>query len=173
MDLWKDALWRQFGAAIDTLDDALRVCPDSLWRGGLWSKQSEFWYVAYHTLFWLDLYLFGSEEGFTPPEPFTLSELEEGVLPERPYTKDELRSYLVRTRQTCQTMLEAMTEETARRPVTFPWARGAAISMFELHLYNMRHVQEHAAQLNLFLGQHGQDGDSDWNARARDVQSAG
>ena len=28
------------------------------------------------------------------------------------------------------------------------------MSYFELLLYTLRHVQEHAAQLNLFLGQH-------------------
>src|SRR5690242_15065334 len=33
--------------------------------------------------------------------------------------------------------------------------KGQAVSFLELQLYNMRHVQEHAAQLNLFLGQHG------------------
>ena len=29
------------------------------------------------------------------------------------------------------------------------------MSFLELQLYTMRHVQEHAAQLSLFLGQHG------------------
>jgi len=34
-------------------------------------------------------------------------------------------------------------------------------------LYNMRHVQEHAAQLNLFLGQNASEGASDWVPRAK------
>ncbi len=29
------------------------------------------------------------------------------------------------------------------------------MSFFELQLYTLRHVQEHAAQLSMFLGQHG------------------
>ena len=33
---------------------------------------AEFWYVVYHALFWLDLYLSGAVEGFAPPAPFTL-----------------------------------------------------------------------------------------------------
>ena len=33
-------------------------------------------------------------------------------------------------------------------------------------MYNMRHVQEHAAQLNLFLGQNGILGASDWVSKA-------
>jgi hypothetical protein len=70
---WKTIIWQQFGAAIDMLDNALRACPDGLWRERLWNDRSpqpefsEFWYVVYHTLFWLDFYLSDSVEGFAPP----------------------------------------------------------------------------------------------------------
>jgi hypothetical protein len=53
-------------------------------------------------------------------------------------------------------------DERARQAVEYPWAQGQAVSFLELQLYNMRHVQEHAAQLNLFLGQNGISGASDW-----------
>ena len=33
----RTALWRQFGAAIDMLENALVACPASLWRERLWS----------------------------------------------------------------------------------------------------------------------------------------
>jgi hypothetical protein len=177
---WRTILWQQFGAAIDTLDNALVACPDSLWRWRLWRVPSsdhplppelaEFWYLAYHTLFWLDLYLSGSAEGFAPPAPFTLEELDPaGVVPERHYTKEELRGYLAYARQKCRTTFETMTEEQARQPVNFPWGKGWPISYVELLLYNMRHVQEHAAQLNLLLGQHGiPDDQIGWVARAKE-----
>ncbi|HCI80283.1 MAG TPA: DinB family protein, partial [Ktedonobacter sp.] len=29
--LWKTALWQQFGATIDMLENALLACPDTLW----------------------------------------------------------------------------------------------------------------------------------------------
>jgi hypothetical protein len=137
------------------LDNALRACPDALWSGRLWSEQraefSEFWYVAYHTLFWLDLYLSGAVEGFTPPAPFTLDELDPaGLLPERVYTRDELRTYLAHSRLKCHTTLAALTDERARQRCGFTWGE---VSFAELLLDNMRHVQEHAAQLNMFLGQ--------------------
>jgi len=44
--------------------------------------------VAYHTLFWLELYLYGSEEGFTPPAPFALIEMERGAVPNRPIRRN-------------------------------------------------------------------------------------
>ena len=82
-----EMLWRQFGAAIDMLNEALRDCPDELWEKRLWEDQpdqwvaagfSTFWYLGCHTLFWLDLYLTGAEEGFAPPEPFDLVEMDVG-----------------------------------------------------------------------------------------------
>ncbi len=177
--LWKTALWLQFGAAIDMLENALVACPAPLWNQRLWrapldhplpSEFAEFWYITYHTLFWLDLYLSGSrEEEFAPPAPFTLAELDPaGALPERPYTKEELHAYLAYARQKCHTTLVALTDEQARQPFEFPWAKGQPISFLGLQLYNMRHVQEHAAQLSLFLGQHAIPDDAlDWVARAK------
>jgi len=41
------------------------------------------------------------------------------------------------------------------------------MSFLELLLYTMRHMQEHAAQLNMFLGQNASDGASDWVSRAK------
>lgn len=154
---WRASIWPQFGATIDMLENAMRACPDQLWGERLWSDRSEqpefseFWYVAYHTLFWLDLYLTGSVEGFAPPAPFTLDELDPaGLLPEQPYTKDELVTYLDHGRKKCRATIEALTDEQARQRCEFSWGE---VSFAELLLYTMRHVQEHAAQLNLFLGQ--------------------
>ena len=177
-NLWRVSVWKQFGAAIDTLDDALAACPDVLWRQPVWpaepptpSARSEFWYVTYHTLFWLDLYLFGSEEGFTPPAPFALTEQDDadGPLPEQVYTRDELRGYLASLRAKCRTTFETMTDEQARQPVDFGWMReGEVVSYAELQLYSMRHVQGHAAQLSLLLSHHGAGLEDDWRTRAQD-----
>ncbi len=160
----KTMIWQQFGAAIDMLDDAITACPDQLWTAAVWddpddARYGQFWFVAYHTLFWLDLYLTGSMEGFTPPAPFI-----RGSLPENPYTKAQVRSYLLQCRQRCQAVMEGLTDEQASRVGTFEWMKP---TFLELQLYCMRHVQEHAAQLNLLLGQHGVTG-QDWIAQARD-----
>jgi hypothetical protein len=146
---WRKILWHQFGAAIDMLENAVDACPDELW--GDRSRRPEFWYTVYHTLFFLDLYLSESVEGFAPPEPFTLDELDPaGVMPERVYTKDELRAYLEHGRAKCRAVIEAMTEERARRRCRFGRLEA---SVAEMMLDNMRHVQHHTAQLNLILRQ--------------------
>jgi hypothetical protein len=152
-------LWRQFGAAIDTLGDALRSCPDNLWEKQLWQDQrdqwvasgfSSFWYLAYHALFCLDLYLTGAEEGFMPPEPFDLVEMVDGEVLPRTYGRNELLDYLQHCRQKCHETIEAMSTEQANQLCHFPWGE---IPFAELQLYSLRHVQEHAAQLHLFIGQ--------------------
>lgn len=142
-------IWNQFGAAIDTLGNAMEACPDELWADR--SKQHEFWYMVYHTLFWLDYYLSESREDFAPPAPFTMSELDPaGVLPERPYTKEELGSYLKHGRDKCRAVVESLTDEHISRRARFG---RVDLSFAELLLYNMRHAQHHAAQLNLLLRQ--------------------
>ncbi|GHO51723.1 DinB family protein [Ktedonobacter robiniae] len=183
----RTALWWQFGAAIDMLENALVACPASLWKERLWSAPSDhslppwlppefahFWYIVYHTLFWLDLYLSGfREEDFAPPAPFIWTEGNPAVSPEQPYTKEELLVYLVQIRQKCQTTIADLSDEKAHQQVDYPWADGKLVSYLELLLYTMRHVQEHAAQLSLFLGQHGiPDEALDSVARAKDAPSS-
>lgn len=142
-------VWNQFGAAIDMLENALEQCPDALW--GDRTQEPEFWYVVYHALFFLDLYLSDTMEGFAPPAPFTMCEMDPaGVLPDRVYSKDELRSYLEHGRAKCRAAIRALTDESMREPRRFGSIEG---SVLELLLYNMRHVQHHVGQLNLILRQ--------------------
>jgi hypothetical protein len=162
-EVWRGIVWRQFGAALEMLENAVRACPDELW--GDRRRRPEFWYVAYHALFYLDLYLSGSAEGFAPPEPFTLDELDPaGRMPERVYTKAELLDYLGHCRAKCRATVGALTGESARERRVFAWVEMDAA---ELLLYNLRHVQHHAAQLNLLLRQATGEAPR-WVAAARD-----
>lgn len=160
----KTSLWLQFGAAIDTLDDNIGLCPASLWTAAVWpdeedERYGQFWYVATHTLVWLDLFLTGSGEGFAPPAPFV-----RGRLPDTPYTQDQVRAYLQACRHKCRATIEGLTDERAQQLCPFPWFKP---TFLELQLYCMRHVMEHAAQLGYFLGQQGVVG-MDWVSQARE-----
>ena len=162
---WKGIVWHQFGAAIDMLENAILACPDDVWRDR--SRRPEFWHVAYRTLFFLDLYLSGSVDGFAPPAPFTLAELDPARgLPERPFTKHEVQGYLQHGREKCRTTVRGLTDDRAADLCRFPWGE---IRFAELLLYNMRHVQHHAAQLNLILRQT-TDSAPDWVSEAEAVQ---
>jgi hypothetical protein len=154
--LWKETLWHQFGAAIETLQNALDACPEELWQAPLWrasggqSGFDEFWYNAYHAIFWLDYYCADSADGFTVPPPFTLSEFEGGALPERVYTKQELLTYLEYARHKCLAKIDNLAGVNELQRLRENWR---VKTVAELLLYNLRHVQEHAAQLNMLLGQ--------------------
>ncbi len=174
-NLWRIPLWRQLGAAIDMLENALLACPSTLWQEHLWGDPSSgygtFWSITHHTLFSLDFNLTGSLEGFTPPTPFTVDKLgaPERIPPEQPYTREELHAYLVQLRQRCQTTLLSLSDEQAHFQAVFRWLGEEPMSFWELQLLNLRHVQEHVAQLSLFLGQHGiSDEAVDWVPRAAD-----
>ncbi len=161
---WSTAIWQQFGAAINMLENDVRACPEQLWREAIYSdptgapEYSQFWFIVFHTLKWLDIYLSAIEPGYEIPAPFL-----SGALPEKPYTKDQLGAYLLHCREKCRVTFETLTDEKALQNCTLP--SGEAVSFVELQLYSMRHVQEHVAQLNLHLG-HKLDSAPDWVSRA-------
>lgn len=142
----KDALWKQFGASIDMLENAILLCSDDLWN-----NERKFWYNAYHCLFWLDYYLTLKPEQFCPPEGHTLSEFDpSGAMPNKVYSKEELLIYLQYNREKLHNLIANMTDEN----VNNRWINDYKnYSIIEILLYNMRHVQHHAAQLNLILRQ--------------------
>lgn len=144
--IFKDVMYSQFGASIDMLKNAIQLCPDAKW-----DTENKFWYTAYHTLFFLDYYLTLEPIHFVPPPPFTLSEFED-EMPDRVYSKAELLTYLTFCKAKLKELMLAMTDEVAQST----WineSKTMSYSVAEILLYNMRHVQHHAGQLNLILRQ--------------------
>lgn len=155
----KEILWKQFGASIDMLENSIKACPDKLW-----SSDSKFWYIGYHTLFFLDYYLSDDPDNFLPPQPFTLSEFnEDGEMPERVYSKEELLSYLGFCRKKCHDLIANLNNESSAKRFINKYRN---YSITEILIYNMRHVQHHAAQLNLLLRQNS-DFVPDWVSRTK------
>ncbi len=142
--LLKQSLWNQFGASLDMLENAIRLCPQEYW-----DTEKQFWYNAYHCLFFTDYYLTLEPGTFSPPAPFSLSEFED-VMPERTYTQAELLTYVNYCRRKCHDLISGLTAEIAASH----WINQSGkkdYPLVELIIYNMRHVQHHAAQLNLIL----------------------
>jgi hypothetical protein len=188
----KSALNRKFAAVLDQYDRALRDCPADLWESSLWAVKrhhfgvwparrvdqkpssarsreallpvySAFWNVAYHALFHVDFYLSGATiRGFTPPPPFREDEHRAGVVPSRPYTRAELHHYVAYNRDRARAIIDQLSERDATRVV----AR-AGVPFEEFLLGTLLHTQEHAAQLLLFLGQHGVEPPGGPEAEAR------
>jgi uncharacterized damage-inducible protein DinB len=101
---------------------------------------------------------------FSPPPPFKLSEFED-EMPDRVYSKQELLNYLQSNRDKCHKLISGLTEEK----FSDRWINVSGTmnySVLEILLYNMRHVQHHAAQLNLLLRQTINDA-PDWVSQAK------
>jgi hypothetical protein len=148
-ETFRKILWQQFGAAIQMLENAMHDCPDEVWGDQI--NFFEFWYITYHTLFWLDFGLSESPIGFAPPAPFGLEEFDPaGVLPNRVYSKAELQTYLEHGREKTRSAILGLTDEKARARFQY---FSTNFSILELMLDHMRHVQHHTAQLNLLLRQ--------------------
>ena len=107
----REILWGQFGGAIDMLENAMRACPDSLWSDR--ARKPEFWYLAYHTLFFLDLYLHDTGR-VRPAAAVHADELDpSGSRPIASYGKAELLSYLNTADTSRARVSQALNAETA------------------------------------------------------------
>jgi len=154
IDIIKESLWKQFGASIDMLKNAIMLWPEERWE-----SNKKFFYMAYHTLVFLDYYLQIPAKNLSSPLPFTLMEPAnvpedaiDDIIPDRIYSKQELLDYLKLNRAKCREVIEDLTEEKlAERWIATDPDDDKNISVLALLLYNLRHVQHHAAQLNMLL----------------------
>ncbi|MET0465984.1 MAG: DinB family protein [Chitinophagaceae bacterium] len=154
VDHVKDFLWSQFGASIDMVKNAI-----TLWPEDKDNPDTRFFYNAYHALLMLDYYLSDPSRKFTSPLPFTFADpgaIPEGVigdmLPDRLYSKTELLGYADQLRNKCKLVIRTITDKS----LGSRWVEKYGdmdYALLEILLYNMRHVQHHAAQLNQLLRQ--------------------
>jgi hypothetical protein len=134
----------QFSAALQTLENAINACPETLWYG-----EHKVWYQVFHVLFFTDYYLSLDPKNFTPPSPFTDSEFTD-TLPAEPYTKETLAFYL----SYCKNKKQVLFDKLDNNHLQQRWVNSSETmnySVLEILLYNMRHIQHHAAQINKIL----------------------
>ena len=145
---FKTILTSQYEAALCMMDHCIRACPDAQWEGKVANRT--FRWVAYHTLFWTDMYLSpGDEDAFILRDFHQRGGDERDDFADNPgLDKNETLAYVSICRQKMIESVGAETAESLQGPGGFggrPSTRG------ELHLYNIRHVQHHTGQLSAFL----------------------
>ena len=173
MTIWIDALLVKYGDAIDSMERALRACPDELWSASMWTVRditavragmgadlpaeervqlfSAVWNIAYHAIFFLDLNLSRRELPFECPLPFRFDDHVEPYprLPSRMYSREELLGYLDHGRRKTAEVLPSLSEDEAAA-----FAPSASRKPFaQLLLQNLMHVGEHATQIHVFVGE--------------------
>ncbi|MBN1868088.1 DinB family protein [Candidatus Sumerlaeota bacterium] len=147
---FKQALRTEYGATIETLRRAIQACPDSLWNDRK-EKEFPFWHIAYHTIFFLDLYSGDSEEMFASfkPQPYHKKDNQTlGKTPDAPFTREQVAEYLDATADKALAFIDGLQAEHLPRRTAFSWYN---LTVAEMLLNNLRHVAHHVGQLNATL----------------------
>jgi len=136
-----EAVTSQYHAALDMLKPTLAQCSDQLWTDPRY--QNAFWHVAYHALFYTDLYLQASESAFTPSPLHKdnygdLSRKDLAVL-----SKPDVLDYATCVHSGVPAAVDAL--DLAQGDSGFAWL---PFSKLELQFYNIRHLQHHTGQLS-------------------------
>jgi hypothetical protein len=172
----KESLWKQFGAGIDMLRNAIMLWPEKYWN-----TDKRFFYIAYHSLIFLDYYLTIPPKNYRSQLPFTITdpddmpeETVDDIIPDRIYSKQELLGYLQANRLRCRKLIEGLTEEKIKqRWIEEPDELAASVTLqfstLEILLYNLRHIQHHTAQLNMLL-RNKLNAAPDWVSEAEEEQ---
>jgi hypothetical protein len=143
----------QLQAALRTLEECIDRCPEEEWTAPVGNHA--FCQVAFHTLFYTDYYL-GENEGALKEQTFhrehadVFRDYEEfqDREPELLYERSDIKAYLEHCRGKASQVIAAETAESLTARCGF---QRREMSRAELYVYNIRHVQHHAAQLSLRL----------------------
>lgn len=156
LDTVKTLLVNQYEAALSMLKACVDGCPESAWNAPVANHM--FSKVVFHTLYFTDLYVGRDDEASFRRQPLhrqlapLFADLPVGREPfedpaPRSYDRAPLLTYLEFCRRKVSEIMATETEETLNASEIF----GYEFSRAELHVYNIRHVHHHAAQLSLRL----------------------
>ena len=145
-DYLQQILVSQFEASLAMLHSCVKACPEEHWEGKI--GNGTFRWVAYHTLFFTDLYLSPSAEAFELRELHRLGGDEREPVAAAGLTKNETLAYVMICRQKILDAMAAETADSLKGLSGFSWRQ---CSRGELHIYNIRHIQHHTGQLSAYL----------------------
>lgn len=149
-------LWNQFGAAIDMLSNCIRFVPEDYLK-----TNKRFYYLAYHTIVFLDYYSCIPPSEFAPLLPFT-HQLPENcppdsvgdMIPDAIFTKEELLNYIHTVRLKSHGLISSITEDSLNNRFKEGSEEGDMdYPLLEILFYNLRHTAHHVGQLNQLIRQ--------------------
>jgi hypothetical protein len=143
MDIYK-IIQSQYIASMAMLRQAIQACPEALWNDP--AHKNRFWHIAYHTLFYVHLYLQPAESDFKPwpgarDLPHSLGSPPEESGDGQPYSQEEVQAYV----DYCeQQILDIVPTLDLHGPSGFNWL---PFSKLETQFYNIRHLMQHTGEL--------------------------
>lgn len=155
MDI-RAALKRQYRAGLRMLRQAVEVCPAELWVSG--HHPRNYWRIAYHGVFYCDLYLQPTADAFVrwEKDQDTSAALwgEPPVL--EPYSQVDILDYIDRVEAEVDAAVDLLDSDSPDSG--FPWYPG--MPKLDHQILNIRHLQGHVGQLSELLMANGID--TDW-----------
>jgi len=153
IDAYRRLIANQYEAALSTLAHCVRHCPDAHWNARI--ARYPFSQVVFHTLFFADFYLGRDAESFRR-QPFHAENRELFADYEQLQDQEPVSTYsraqVDRYNDFCrQKTLATIAEETEQSLCGDSGFQRRNFTRAELHVYNIRHIQHHAAQLILRL----------------------
>jgi hypothetical protein len=145
VELLKEVLHSQYAAALAMLEQCIAACRDEHWEGRI--ANGTFRQIAYHTLFFTDLYLTPACDEFRLRDVHHRGGDERGPTLSSGLDKAETLSYVRICRTKSRESIDAETEASLAGPSG--WRDG--VNRVELHVYNIRHIQHHAGALSAYL----------------------
>jgi hypothetical protein len=143
----------QYHATLEMLRQAILKCPEGIWNDR--ADQNPFWHVAYHALFYTHLYVQPTEKDFTAWDQHRTDYQFFGPVPwipnhkpvfDPPYTREEILAYFELVQGQIDVRVAAGNLEDGSG---FEWL---PMNKLECHIYNIRHTQQHTAELYERLG---------------------
>lgn len=150
IELLKQTLLGQYEAALAMAKLRIEACPDEYWdtKVGEGTIRQD----AYHLLFWSNYYLSEHENKFVPNEYNERGGDEFQPVISEGLTKADTLAFVEKIHENIIATLGRETEATLQGDSGFPSVfRRKPLTRLELHIYNIRHIQHHMAQMSLTL----------------------
>lgn len=153
LDLIRSSLLSQFQAALCTVDRCVTLCPERTWHALIGNMTFD--QVAFHAIFYGDVYL-GPDlaslktQAFHQEHAAVFADYEE-LEPQKQvavYEKGFISAYIEHCRTKAEAVIGAESEASLAKNPGFDWLK---MPRAEVYIYNLKHLQHHAAQLSLRL----------------------
>jgi hypothetical protein len=137
----------QYLASLEMLKETINRCPDALWDDP--ADQAPTWRLAYHALFYTHLYLQPDGKDFKAwvKHREDAQRIDPKAKACQAYTREEVLEYLAFCQQQVREIVPKLDFESANSG--FGWLE---MGKLELQIYNIRHTQQHTAELMERLG---------------------
>ncbi len=137
----------QYLASLEMLKETVTRCPEALWDDPV--DQAPTWRLAYHALFYTHLYLQPNGKDFKTWEKHRedAQRIDPKTKACQAYPREEVLEYLAFCQQQVREIVPKLDLESADSG--FGWLE---MGKLEQQIYNIRHTQQHAAELMERLG---------------------